>query len=79
MWLGTNASEKCNAAGYEDGERGSWGKEYGWPLEAGKGKEFSPRASKKEYSYAGTLILAQWYLYQTFILSTELKDNKWVL
>lgn len=32
-------SERCYFAGFEDGVRGPWAKEYGGPLEAGKGKE----------------------------------------
>lgn len=32
-------SERCNVAHFEDNERESWVKEYGWPLEARKGKE----------------------------------------
>ena len=38
MWL-EQEIQRCNAAGFEGGGRGSWGKECGWILEAAKGKE----------------------------------------
>lgn len=34
-------SERCNIAGFEDGEREPEAKECGWPLERGKGKEMN--------------------------------------
>lgn len=40
-------AEKCTIAGSEDGRREPCTKKYGQPLTAGKGKQFSPRASRK--------------------------------
>lgn len=60
-----------DAAGFEDGGKEPWDKEYGWPLETGKDKEMDspPEASKgcvlKEHRHINTLILSQWDLCQT--------------
>lgn len=35
----TRRSEGCSVAGFEDGGRGPWAKECGWPLESGKRKD----------------------------------------
>lgn len=48
---------------------GPWAKEWEQHLEAGIEKEMDPLLeSKKEYSPANTLVLAQWDAYQTSVL-----------
>lgn len=54
---------------FEDSRMGPWAKEWEQHLEAGIEKEMDPLLeSKKEYSPANTLVLAQWDAYQTSVL-----------
>ena len=50
---------RCSIAGFDDGGRGSWNKEWWWPLEAvtKQGNEFSLTASRRKVALS-TLIFA---------------------
>lgn len=54
-------SETFNIADFEDGGRGLWAKEYGWPLEAGKDKkmDYPQEPSEKNYGPGDIMILVK--------------------
>ena len=57
MLLWKKGAERYNSAGFGYGGGEPWAKEYGWPLEAEKGRKWI--ISKYKYNPADILILVQ--------------------